>query len=159
MPAAEAGDTKAAGAVLRIIERSPGPSYRRRRPLGIVLERHRDLEGGLVADALAAALMFSASPEQRMAALGAAQRRLRRCRLVTNQVAECRSCPATPHLPGRPSSSPPHRRTRNLSVAEAHDHIPFDILRVYYLYNITDGRGGAHATFGSQQVLLPVRRL
>jgi hypothetical protein len=44
-----------------------------------------------------------------------------------------------------------------LSVAEAHDHIPFDILRVYYLYNITDGaQRGAHATFGSQQVLLPV---
>jgi hypothetical protein len=53
---------------------------------------------------------------------------------------------------------PAHTDARGtLSVAEAHDQIPFDIKRVYYLYNLADGaQRGAHATFGSQQVLIPV---
>jgi hypothetical protein len=78
LPAARNGDTKASGAAMRIIER-------RARMLGldateslsVVLERHRDLEGQLVADALTAALdVLGLSSEQRVAALGAAQRRL-----------------------------------------------------------------------------------
>lgn len=78
MPAAEAGDTKAAGAVLRIIERrAKALGTDATEPLSIVLERHRDLEGQLVADALAAALdVLGLTPEQRVAALGAAQQRL-----------------------------------------------------------------------------------
>lgn len=44
----------------------------------------------------------------------------------------------------------------SLSVAEAPD-VPFDIRRVYYLYNIVPGAGrGAHVTFGSEQILVPV---
>jgi hypothetical protein len=44
----------------------------------------------------------------------------------------------------------------SLSVAEA-PHVPFDIRRVYYLYDIAPGAGrGAHATFGSEQILVPV---
>jgi transcriptional regulator with XRE-family HTH domain len=78
MPAAETGDTKAAGAVLRIIERrAKALGTDATEPLSIVLERHRDLEGQLVSDALAAALdVLGLTPEQRMAALGAAQQRL-----------------------------------------------------------------------------------
>lgn len=44
----------------------------------------------------------------------------------------------------------------SLSVAESPD-VPFDIRRVYYLYDLAPGAGrGAHATFGSAQILIPV---
>jgi predicted transcriptional regulator len=78
MPAALEGDIKANGAVLRIIERQCRLlGLDAAEPLRVVLERHRDLEGQLVADALAAALdAVQLTEEQRMAALGAAQAKL-----------------------------------------------------------------------------------
>jgi hypothetical protein len=78
MPAAADGDTKASAAAMRIIERRAKMlGLDATEPLSIVLERHRDLEGQLVADALAAALdVLGLTEEQRMAALGAAQQRL-----------------------------------------------------------------------------------
>src|SRR3546814_9105885 len=78
MPAAIEGDTKASAAAMRILER-----YARMlgldatEPLSVVLERHRDLEGHLAADALAAALeTIDPTPDQRVAPLGAANQRL-----------------------------------------------------------------------------------
>jgi hypothetical protein len=79
MPAALTGDTKASGAAMRIIEREARMlGLDATEPLSVVLERHRDLEGQLVADALAAALdaVPDLTPEQRTAALAAAQQRL-----------------------------------------------------------------------------------
>jgi transcriptional regulator with XRE-family HTH domain len=78
LPAARDGDTKASGAAMRIIERRARMlGLDATEPLSIVLDRHRDLEGQLVADALAAALdVLGLTEEQRMAALGAAQQRL-----------------------------------------------------------------------------------
>lgn len=78
MPAALNGDTKASAAALRIIERRAKMlGLDATEPLQVVLERQRDLEGRLVADALAAALdALDLSEEQRIAALGAAQQRL-----------------------------------------------------------------------------------
>lgn len=78
MPAARQGETKASGAALRIIERRAKMlGLDATEPLSIVLERQRDLEGQLVADALAAALdVLGLTEEQRITALGAAQQRL-----------------------------------------------------------------------------------
>lgn len=78
LPAAREGDTKASGAAMRIIERRARMlGLDATEPLSIVLERQRDLEGQLVADALAAALdVLGLTEEQRIAALGAAQQRL-----------------------------------------------------------------------------------
>jgi hypothetical protein len=78
MPAARDGETKASGAALRILERRAKMlGLDATESLSVVLERHRDLEGQLVADALAAALdVLGLTAEQRVAALGAAQRRL-----------------------------------------------------------------------------------
>jgi ABC-type uncharacterized transport system YnjBCD ATPase subunit len=78
MPAALDGDTKASGAAMRIIERqSKMLGLDATEPLSIVLERHRDMEGQLVADAIAAALdALDLTHEQRTAALAAAQERL-----------------------------------------------------------------------------------
>lgn len=78
MPAALTGDTKASGAALNIIkQRDHMLGLHATEPLSIVLERQRDLEGQLVADALAAALdVLGLTEEQRSAALGAAQQRL-----------------------------------------------------------------------------------
>jgi hypothetical protein len=78
MPDALNGDTKASAAALRIIERqAKALGTDAVEPLSIVLERQRDLEGCLVADALAAALdALDLTEEQRIAALGAAQQRL-----------------------------------------------------------------------------------
>lgn len=78
MPAAREGDTKASAAAMRILEREARMlGLDATEPLSIVLERQRDLEGQLVADALAAALdVLGLTEEQRIAALGAAQQRL-----------------------------------------------------------------------------------
>lgn len=58
--------------------------------------------------------------------------------------------------PWRTLTVPTHTDPRgSLSVAEA-DTLPFDIRRVYWLHSLSDGAGrGAHATFGSEQVLVP----
>lgn len=78
LPAARDGDTKASGAAMRIIERRARMlGLDATEPLSIVLERQRDLEGQLVADALAAALdALGLTEEQRITALAAAQQRL-----------------------------------------------------------------------------------
>lgn len=78
MPAALDGDTKASGAALNIIkQRDHMLGLHATEPLSIVLERQRDIEGQLVADALAAALdALDLTPEQHVTALGAAQERL-----------------------------------------------------------------------------------
>jgi hypothetical protein len=75
MPAARGGDVKAASIVLRITERRAKMlGLDSAEPLSIVLERNRDLEGQLVADALGAALdAVDLTQEQRIAALSAAQ--------------------------------------------------------------------------------------
>lgn len=59
--------------------------------------------------------------------------------------------------PWRTFDLPAHVDDRgSLSVVETPD-IPFAIRRVYYLYDLAPGAGrGAHATFGSEQVLIPV---
>ena len=56
----------------------------------------------------------------------------------------------------RTLTMPTHTDTRgSLTVAEA-DTLPFDVRRVYWLHSLADGAGrGAHATFGSQQVIVP----
>jgi hypothetical protein len=58
--------------------------------------------------------------------------------------------------PWRTLHVPTHTDPRgSLTVAEA-DTLPFDIRRVYWLHHISDGAGrGAHATFGSEQVIVP----
>lgn len=63
----------------------------------------------------------------------------------------------THQAPWRTLTVPTHTDTRgSLSVAEA-GTMPFDIRRVYWLHSLTDGtRRGAHATFGSEQVIVPV---
>jgi len=78
MPAATDGDTKASAAAMRIIERRAKMlGLDATEPLSIVLERQRDLEGQLVADALAAGFAtLDLTEEQRTAAIGAAQQRL-----------------------------------------------------------------------------------
>jgi len=45
----------------------------------------------------------------------------------------------------------------NLSFLESHQHIPFDIKRVYYLYDVPGGfvRGG-HAHYDLQQMIIAV---
>lgn len=78
MPDATRGDTKASAAALRIIERRARMlGLDATEPLSVVLERHRDLEAQLVADALAAALdTLGLTEEQRTRASEAAQQRL-----------------------------------------------------------------------------------
>jgi hypothetical protein len=75
MPPALEGDVKAAGLVLRLLERrAKALGTDATEPLHVVLDRHRDLEGALVAEALVAGLdALELSVEQRTAALGAAQ--------------------------------------------------------------------------------------
>lgn len=60
------------------------------------------------------------------------------------------------HMPWRTLTMPTHTDPRgSLSVAEAAT-LPFDIRRVYWLHSLTDGADrGAHATFGSEQVIVP----
>lgn len=78
MPAAEAGDPRAASVVLRILERrAKALGTDAAEPLKVTIERHHDLEGRLVADALTAALdALPLEADQRLAALAAAQQRL-----------------------------------------------------------------------------------
>lgn len=78
MPAAEGGDPKAAGLVLRILERrARALGLDAQEPLTVVLERRRDLEGQIVAKAVYAALdALGLTEEQRMHALGAARAKL-----------------------------------------------------------------------------------
>lgn len=78
LPAAVKGDPVAARAALQVLaRRAKQLGLDAAEPLSITIERRLDLEGQLVADALAAALdVLDLSPEQRMAALGAAQQRL-----------------------------------------------------------------------------------
>lgn len=78
LPAAQEGDTKASGAAMRIIERRARMlGLDATEPLSIVLERQRNLEGQIVADALAAALdVLGLTEEQRITGLAAAQQRL-----------------------------------------------------------------------------------
>lgn len=63
----------------------------------------------------------------------------------------------TTHALWRTLTMPTHTDTRgSLTVAEA-DTLPFTIRRVYWLHHLADGAGrGAHATFGSEQVIVPV---
>lgn len=75
-PAAMAGDPKAVGAALRVLERiAKATGSDAVEPLRVTLERRLDLEGDLVANALGAALdaVPGLSHEQRVAALTAAQ--------------------------------------------------------------------------------------
>jgi transcriptional regulator with XRE-family HTH domain len=76
MPLADAGDAKAAGVVMRVVERrARALGLDATEPLRLTIERHLDDEGALVADALAAGLdaVPGLTQEQRLAALGAAQ--------------------------------------------------------------------------------------
>ncbi len=44
-----------------------------------------------------------------------------------------------------------------LAVVEGNRHIPFDIQRVYYLYEVTDGaERGVHAHRELQQIIIPI---
>lgn len=78
MPAADAGDAKAAAVVMRVLERrARALGTDADEPLTVVLERRRDLEGQIVAKAVYAALdVLGLTKEQRIAALGAARARL-----------------------------------------------------------------------------------
>lgn len=79
MPSALAGDTKAAAAVLRILERrAKALGTDVSQPLEVVLDARLDVVGQLVADALAAAMdaVPGLSEEQRIAALSRAQEKL-----------------------------------------------------------------------------------
>ncbi|GGK65487.1 hypothetical protein [Streptomyces flaveus] len=79
MPAAIAGDTQAARAVLAILERRAKMlRLDLEEPLRVTLERRLDLEGALIGEALGAALdaVPQLSHEQRVAALTAAQAKL-----------------------------------------------------------------------------------
>lgn len=79
MPPALAGDTKAAAAVLRILERrAKALGTDVSQPLEVVLDARLDVVGQLVADALAAAMdaVPGLSEEQRIAALSRAQEKL-----------------------------------------------------------------------------------
>jgi len=45
----------------------------------------------------------------------------------------------------------------NLTVVEGNRHIPFDIQRVYYLYDVSDGAvRGVHAHRELQQIIIPL---
>lgn len=59
-------------------------------------------------------------------------------------------------VPWRTLTMPTHTDARgSLSVAEA-GTLPFSVRRVYWLHSLTDGADrGSHATFGSEQVIVP----
>lgn len=78
LPDAIKGDTRASAAALRIIEREAKMlGLDSPEPLSIILERRRDLESRLVADAVNAALdVLDLTEEQRRTALDAARQKL-----------------------------------------------------------------------------------
>lgn len=104
LPIAETGDAKAAGVVLRVTERrAKALGLDAQEPLQVVIERQRDLEGQLVADALAAALdVLQLTEDQRIAALSAAQQRL--------LGADPPPVPPTPAVPGGVDLAGDYRR-------------------------------------------------